>query len=103
MRTERINQALSMLLDHEQGSEEYQVASFAINAAMSERHRGLLNHLVQDGPVWDGDVGAKGALAELINWGLATEICVKGEKGYTGANGRGLAVHLAGALTVGGM
>lgn len=103
MRAERINQALSVLLDHEQGSEEYQVASFAINAAMSEAHRGLLEHLVQDGPVWDGDVGAKGALEELINWGLATEICVKGKQGYTGANCRGLAVHQAGAVTAGGV
>lgn len=95
MRTKRINQALSVLLGHDQGSEEYQVASFAINAAMSGAHREVLAQLVQDGPVWDDDVITKGALDDLITWGLATRICVKGKEGYTGANCRGLAVFQA--------
>lgn len=97
MRTERINQALSVLLGHEQGSEEYQVASYAISAAMGGAHREVLAQLVQDGPVCDGDVITKGARDDLITWGLAVRICVKGKEGYTGANCRGLAVFQAAA------
>ena len=95
MNAERVNQALSVFLDHDQADEEYKVAAFAINAAMGGAHREVLAQLVQDGPVWDGDIITKGALEDLIAWGLATEICVKGAQGYTGANGRGLTVFQA--------
>lgn len=95
MNAERVNQALSVFLDHDQSSEEYKVAAFAINVAMGGHHREVLAQLVQDGPVWDGDVIGKGALDELTAWGLATRICVKGAEGYTGANCSGLAVHQA--------
>jgi hypothetical protein len=95
MKADRINQALSMLLAHEQGTEEYQVAAFAINAAMSDTHRRMLARLVQDGPVSDRSLRAKGAREDLVAWGLATEICVRGSQNYTGANCRGLAVHQA--------
>jgi hypothetical protein len=97
MNEERVNQALSVFLDHDQATEEYKVAAFAISAAMGGTHREVLAQLVQDGPVWDGDIITKGALDDLITWGLATEICVKGEQGYTGANGRGLVVFQAAA------
>jgi hypothetical protein len=96
MKVERVNQALSVLLDHEPGSEEYQVAAFAISSAIDDTHWNMLVQLVQDGPVCDGDVVTKGAQDDLIAWGLATKVCVRGTAGYTGANCLGLAVFQAG-------
>jgi hypothetical protein len=41
--------------------------------------------LVEQGPLWDGDVPSKSGRDELIDQGLAQRVIVKGEDGYTAA------------------
>jgi hypothetical protein len=39
--------------------------------------------LVEQGPLWDGDVPSKAARDSLIDRGLAVRVVVKGEDGHT--------------------
>ncbi len=42
--------------------------------------------LVEQGPLWDGDVPSKTGRDRLIDRGLATRVVVKGEDGWTAAS-----------------
>jgi hypothetical protein len=93
---EIVRQALAVIREREQGSEEYECAAYALHHAMGGSHRESLSQLVNHGPVHDGDVIAKSLRDDLIHWGLAQRVCVKGEQGYTGANYVGWDVLRAG-------
>lgn len=45
--------------------------------------------LVENGPLWDGDVPSKTGRDTLINIGCAVRVVVKGEDGFTAATYRG--------------
>jgi hypothetical protein len=70
-------------------SDAYDAACLRIQQALGSRHYEQLYQLVMSGPVWDGDVISKSARSDLIDWGLASRVCVKGQQGFTGANYRG--------------
>jgi hypothetical protein len=97
MANEKLNVALSQLISHGQGSEEYELAAFVLNVVMSAAQREQLAQLVHQGPIYDGDVVSKNARDDLIEWGLASRACVKGQQGYTAANYRGWDVLRAAA------
>lgn len=63
---------------------------------MSSAGRAELQQLVEQGPVWDGDVISKQARDDLLKCQLASRACVKGEQGYTVANYRGWDVYKSG-------
>jgi len=96
MNKEIVEQAVRLLAQSQQCSDGYDVAVFALHCALSGVHREVLGQLVERGPVWDGDIISKSARNDLMDWGLATRVCVKGEQGFTGANYRGWAVHWGG-------
>ena len=50
--------------------------------------------LVENGPLFDGDVPSKNSRDILIAAGLATRVVVKGEDGYTAASYEGRDVYL---------
>lgn len=56
-----------------------------IRLALPRGHRASLEQLVKRGPVHDGDVISKAHRGDLIRWGLASRVMVKGEWGYTAA------------------
>lgn len=45
--------------------------------------------LVEQGPVWDGDVPSKRSRDELVTAGYAVRVVVKGEQGYAAATYKG--------------
>lgn len=45
--------------------------------------------LVEQGPLWDGDVPSKSGRDALLEKGLAVRVVVKGADGYTAATYRG--------------
>ena len=51
--------------------------------------------LVEEGPLYDGDVPSKTGRDELIAMGLAVRVCVKACDGYTAANYAGKEVYKA--------
>lgn len=63
---------------------------------LSSARRAELQQLVEQGPVWDGDVISKQARDDLLHCKLASRACVKGEQGYTVANYRGWDVYKSG-------
>ena len=89
MNKELIKQCLNMVVGQDQCSDSYDVATFALNKAMSSGHREVLDQLVSHGPTWDGDIISKCHRDDLLEWGLASRACVKGEQGFTVANYRG--------------
>lgn len=60
-----------------------------IRLALSASHREQLQQLIRQGPVWDGDVISKADRGDLIRWGLAARVIVKGKDGFTAATYRG--------------
>lgn len=60
-----------------------------IRLAMPSGHRAELAHLIKNGPVHDGDVMSKAHVGDLLRWGLAAKVMVKGQWGYTAATYRG--------------
>lgn len=62
--------------------------------ALTGNQRKQLIQLVEQGPVWDGDVYSKAARGDLFDLGLASRAVVKGKDGFTVANYRGYAVYL---------
>jgi hypothetical protein len=56
---------------------------------MTTVQREVLTQLVTKGPIWDGDIVSKEARDDLLQSGLASRACVKGEQGFTVANYRG--------------
>jgi hypothetical protein len=74
---------------------DYERACGMARRMMSSAQREVLQQLVMTGPVWDGDVASKAARDDLLQAGLASRACVKGEQGYTVANYRGYDVWKA--------
>lgn len=80
----------------DQASEEYVTVCRSLYWLMTSAQREALKQLVETGPVWDGDVISKASRDELLDAGLASRACVRGEQGYTVANYRGWDVLKAG-------
>ena len=95
MGADLIKKCLAMVVGQDQCTDQYDVATFALAKALTPVHREQLLQLVKNGPVWDGDVISKSHRSDLLDWGLASRACVKGEQGYTVANYRGWDVHKA--------
>lgn len=93
---EIVRQAIKVLKEKDQCSEEYECAAYALRHAMGASHLESLAQIVNHGPVHDGDVISKSHRSDLIEWGLAQRACVKGEQGYTAANYIGWDVLRAG-------
>ena len=89
MNTEFIKKCVENIVGHDQCSDQYEIACFALARAISSGHRDVLRQLVNNGPVWDGDICSKSHRDDLMDWGLASRACVKGEQGFTVANYRG--------------
>lgn len=53
---------------------------------MSPTQVEVLRQLVTRGPVYDGDVASKAARDDLLQIGIASRACVRGEQGYTVAH-----------------
>lgn len=87
-RKEIVELAAETLKKNNQGSTAYELAAFALHMAMPNLHLEALLQLV-NGPIYDGDLVSKSARDKLLEWGLATKVCVKGEQGFNGANYRG--------------
>lgn len=60
-----------------------------IRLTMPSGQRAELAHLIKNGPVHDGDVMSKAHIGDLLRWGLAAKVMVKGQWGYTAATYRG--------------
>jgi hypothetical protein len=58
--------------------------------------REQLKQLLFQGPIYDGCVISKSDRNQLINYGLATRCCFKGEQGYTAATYLAYSVHKQG-------
>jgi hypothetical protein len=86
MNSDVLRAAVKGLHGSEQGSGTYTTASFALYHALSGAHREALSQLVKQGPVYDGDVISKSLRDDLMQLGLASRVCYKGEQGYTAAN-----------------
>ncbi len=63
---------------------------------LSSGEREQLGQLLFQGPVWDGCVISKAARTNLIEYGLATRCCFRGEQGYTAATYLAFSVHKRG-------
>mgnify|MGYP001611851057 CR=1 FL=1 len=99
--TERIRTSLTDALAHadidmDQCSNDYHPLAKALWCLFSSPTQEALRQLVEQGPVWDGDVISKTQRDTLLILGLASRACVKGEQGYTVANYRGADVLRAG-------
>lgn len=88
--------AAAILEGAEWGSNEHEVATFALWSALTGVQRDQLRQLLFTGPVWDGDVLSKSARGDLFPLGLAVRCCVKGEQGYTAASYRAYTIWNAG-------
>lgn len=64
--------------------------------ALSGGQREVLNQLLHQGPVWDGNIISKSARDDLLEVGLATRCCYMGEQGYTAATYKAYTVFRAG-------
>lgn len=95
---EAAQRALTVIGSEEQGSDAYEAACKALHEAMGNTLREQLAQLVQQGPVWDGNVVSKSGRDAVMRMGLASRVCVKGEQGYTAANYVGWDVHKAGQV-----
>lgn len=56
-----------------------------IRLALPACCRGELRHLIKNGPVEAGDVISKTCRDDLVRWGLAVRVLVRGQWGYTAA------------------
>lgn len=96
MTYEIARKAAAILETAEYGSNEHEVAVYALWSALSVVQRDQLRQLLFTGPVWDGDVLSKSARGDLFPLGLAVRCCVKGEQGYTAASYRAYTIWSAG-------
>ena len=62
----------------------YFAGAHLIACWLPKRLHESLEQLVDDGPVWDGDVISKQYRDDLLDLNLAVRVCVKGEQGFTG-------------------
>lgn len=77
---------------------ERQQANRKVWEALTGNQRKQLIQLVEQGPVWDGDIYSKAARGDLFDLGLAGRAVVKGKDGFTIANYHGYAVYRAANL-----
>lgn len=77
------------VLNADQAESRYNDCCREALGMMNSLQREALRQLVEQGPVWDGDVLSKSARDDLLQCGLASRACVKGEQGFTVANYRG--------------
>lgn len=85
----KIKEIVATMMANDQCSKEYDKACCDLNEEMGNAHRESLYQLTMFGPTYDGDVISKSARDDLMDWGLASRVCVRGEQGFTGANYRG--------------
>lgn len=85
----RATGALCAQLATEKNDERGDALLVDIRLAMPPGQRAELAHLIKNGPVHDGDVMSKAHVGDLIRWGLAQKVIVKGQWGYTAATYRG--------------
>ena len=62
---------------------------------MSMQWNDTLIALVEQGPLWDGDVPSKRQRDELIEHGLCAKVVVRGEDGYNAATYAGREAYVA--------
>lgn len=92
---EQVRRAMQQMQD----SDRYFAYAPIVWDGLSSAQREQLNQLLHQGPVWDGNVLSKGARSDLIDFGLATRCCYKGEQGYTAATYAAYTVFKAGKAT----
>jgi hypothetical protein len=90
-----IDHALKVLSKTDKTSDENSLAEYVLISTMSSMQRDTLTQLVTNGPVADKETISEESCLELIAWGLASRIIVKGEQGYTAANEQGYSVSQA--------
>jgi hypothetical protein len=73
----------------ETNDEKWLALAVEVRLALPSGHREQLQQLINHGPVWDGDVISKAHRGDLVKWGLAARVIVKGEWGYTAATYKG--------------
>lgn len=86
----------AMLLEMDQCDEKYEALAQSVWQGMDPGHREALGQLVNEGPVYDGDIVSKSHRDDLMSWGLANRCCVKGQQGFASANYTGWDVFKAG-------
>ena len=89
-----IREIVTKISAEEQGSDRYSNLVKTLKELIAPR-LDQLEQLIKHGPVDDGDVIAKSHRDDLLNWGLATRVCCKGQQGYTAATYRGWNVFYA--------
>ena len=94
MNNELINAAISCIQEYKKSSGEYMLGAYVFFREMSDNHMAQLNQLMLDGPVFDGDIIKKSECSDLIYWGLAVKVCIKGKQGFTAATYNGYNVWL---------
>lgn len=94
MNNELTKAAISCIQEYEPSSGEYILGAYVLFREMSGNHMAQLNQLMLDGPVFDGDVIKKSECSDLIDWGLAVKVCIKGKQGFTAATYNGYNVWL---------
>lgn len=77
--------ALDLARTADYGSDPRSVGMLAAWNLLAPDERDCLRQLVNEGPVFDGDILSKSARDDLIDYGLAVRCCVKGEQGYAAA------------------
>lgn len=89
-----IREIVTKIAAEDQCSDRYNALVKTLKELISPR-LGQLEQLIKTGPVEDGDIISKSERDDLLNWGLATRVCCKGEQGYTAATYRGWNVFYA--------
>lgn len=79
-----------------QGDDKYFSYGAIAWDGLSEGEREQLRQLLFQGPVWDGCIISKTDRNTLIDYGLATRCCFRGEQGYTAATYLAYSVHKQG-------
>ncbi len=74
----------SLVNEAEKNADNYFGICAAIALILHKDYHEHLLSLVDNSPVWDGDIISKSRRDDLIDMGLATRICCKGQQGYTG-------------------
>jgi hypothetical protein len=94
---ERTRQAqLTHALQQMDDDDRYESYAPIVWDALNSAEREVLNHLLYQGPVCDGNVISKQARDALITYGLAVRVCCYGESGFTGCSYLGETVFKAG-------
>ena len=95
-KTELLKNAIKLYMEADQSDPESEVYAFAVKNLLHGGAHDTLAALVKNGPLWDGDVPCKSGRDLLLDLGLASKACVKGEQGYQVATYAGYDVLTAG-------